>query len=642
MTTTLLPDNRRGLTIRLAVLQYVIAAFFAALAVGFWIFQIAQHDKFLEMAENNRLRKVPLPAPRGLIVDREGRLLVDNQSTFSIVLDREQTKNIPEVLRTVAAATGVSEAQLRDTVNRRRKDPTYRPIVLIENATLPQVIAISARSLELPGVHYQPVPSRRYPDHAAAHLFGYVGEVSDAQLQKTDYEGIDPGTIVGQAGVEQAYNRLLMGIEGNKQVVVNSVGREIQEVKKEDPIEGHRVQLTIDADIQKAVDDGISASGFNGAGIVLDPRDGQILAFTSHPAYDPNAFAAGIDRTTWAALNTDPLKPLQDRALQGRYSPGSTFKMAVALAGLEEGVITPSFQVHCAGSATFYGHPFACWAKSKGGHGTIDLRRAIEQSCDVYFYTVANMLGIDKINKWATLLGLGVKSNIDLPNELVGLVPSTEWKREKMHEKWYAGETISVGIGQGQVSVTPIEMAVYAATLANAGTRVTPHLLKAIDEGNGWKPVPAPPPQSKVEVDPVKMQAVRDGMWGVVNGGGTGYAAKIAGHDVAGKTGTAQVVSNTNRRALQAKYKDVDFRDHGWFVFFAPRDNPTIAGVIFLEHGIHGPNAASVAHHVLDTYFAKVDGKPLPPPPTHDDLHISYKDPYARGGAPVGSGGGQH
>jgi len=564
------------------------------------------------------------------------------QSTFSIVLDREQTKNIPEVLRTVAAATGVSEAQLRDTVNRRRKDPTYRPIVLIENATLPQVIAISARSLELPGVHYQPVPSRRYPDHAAAHLFGYVGEVSDAQLQKTDYEGIDPGTIVGQAGVEQAYNRLLMGIEGNKQVVVNSVGREIQEVKKEDPIEGHRVQLTIDADIQKAVDDGISASGFNGAGIVLDPRDGQILAFTSHPAYDPNAFAAGIDRTTWAALNTDPLKPLQDRALQGRYSPGSTFKMAVALAGLEEGVITPSFQVHCAGSATFYGHPFACWAKSKGGHGTIDLRRAIEQSCDVYFYTVANMLGIDKINKWATLLGLGVKSNIDLPNELVGLVPSTEWKREKMHEKWYAGETISVGIGQGQVSVTPIEMAVYAATLANAGTRVTPHLLKAIDEGNGWKPVPAPPPQSKVEVDPVKMQAVRDGMWGVVNGGGTGYAAKIAGHDVAGKTGTAQVVSNTNRRALQAKYKDVDFRDHGWFVFFAPRDNPTIAGVIFLEHGIHGPNAASVAHHVLDTYFAKVDGKPLPPPPTHDDLHISYKDPYARGGAPVGSGGGQH
>jgi penicillin-binding protein 2 len=634
-----MPDNRRGLTIRLAVLQYLIAVTFAALAVGFWIFQIAQHDKFLEMAENNRLRKVPLPAPRGLIVDREGRLLVDNQSTFSIVLDREQAKNnVGSVLHTVAAATGVSEAQLRDTVNRRRREPTYRPIVLIENASLPQVAAIMARRLELPGVLWQQVPSRRYPSNdTAAHLFGYVGEVSDAQLQKADYEGIEPGTIVGQAGVEQSYNKVLMGTEGNKTVVVNSVGREIQKLREDDPIEGHRVQLTIDADIQKAVDDGITASGFQGAGIVLDPRNGEVLAFTSHPAYDPNAFAAGIDRNTWAALNNDPLKPLQDRALQGRYSPGSTFKMAVALAGLEEGVITPDFHVHCAGSATFYGRPFACWAKSKGGHGTIDLRHAIEQSCDVYFYTVANMLGIDRINKWATLLGLGVKSNIDLPNELVGLVPSTKWKLETKHEKWYAGETISVGIGQGQVSVTPIEMAVYAATLANAGTRVTPHLLKAIDQGNGFKAVPPPPPQSKVDVDPAKMQAVRDGMWGVVNGGGTGGRARIAGHDVAGKTGTAQVVSNTNRRALQAKYKDVDFRDHGWFVFFAPRDNPTMAGVIFLEHGIHGPNAASVAHHVLETYFAKVDGKPLPPPPTHEDLHLDYKDPFARG---VGSGGG--
>jgi penicillin-binding protein 2 len=639
MSSTLMPDNRRGLTIRLTVLQYVVAAAFAALAVGFWVFQIAQHDKFLEMAENNRLRRVPLPAPRGLIVDREGRVLVDNQSTFSIVLDREQTKNIPEVLRTVAAATGVSEAQLRDTVNRRRKDPTYRPIVLIDNATLPQVIAISARALELPGVHYEPVPSRRYPENAAAHLFGYVGEVSDVQLQKADFEGIDPGTIVGQAGVEQAFNKALMGTEGNKTVVVNSVGREIQEVKKDDPIEGHRVQLTIDADIQKAVDDGISASGFNGAAVILDPSNGDVLAFTSHPAYDPNSFAAGIDRNTWQALNSDPLKPLQDRALQGRYSPGSTFKMAVALAGLEEGVITPDFKVHCTGSANFYGRPFACWAKKKGGHGTIDLRHAIEQSCDVYFYTVANMVGIDKINKWATLLGLGVKSGIDLPNELVGLVPSSKWKMETKHEKWYAGETISVGIGQGQVSVTPVSMAVYMATLANGGTRVTPHLLKAVDGGTGWKPVPPPPPQSQVAVDPDKLQAIRDGLWMVVNGAGTGGTARIQGHDVSGKTGSAQVISNQGRVAAQRAGKGGDLRDNGWFVFFAPRDKPTIAGVVFLEHGIHGGNAARVAHHILATYFAKVDGKPLPPPPSHDDLHLDYSDPYAKGG-PVGSGGG--
>ncbi len=312
--------------------------------------------------------------------------------------------------------------------------------------------------------------------------------------------------------------------------------------------------------------------------------------------------------------------------------------MAVGLAGLEEGVITPSFQVHCTGGATFYGRYFKCW--KKGGHGSIDLRHAIEQSCDVFFYTVGNMLGVDRINKWATLFGLGVKSNIDLPNEVVGLVPLTAWKAEHTREKkWYAGETISVAIGQGQVSVTPISLAVYTATLANGGTRVTPHLLKAVDDGQGLKPVPAPPPQSQVEVTAEKLQAIRDGMWLVVNGGsGTGARARVPGKDVCGKTGTAQMISNTGRAASRSTK---NLRDHGMFTFFAPRDNPEIAGVVFLEHGIHSANAASVARHILDTYFAKKDGKPLPPPPTREGLHLDLRDPFARAGTP-GAGGGQH
>jgi len=394
--------------------------------------------------------------------------------------------------------------------------------------------------------------------------------------------------------------------------------------------------LTIDADIQRAIEDGFAASEFNGAAVVLDPRNGEVLGFTSRPSFDPNSFAGGIDRATWASLNVDELKPLQNRALQGTYSPGSTFKMAVGLAGLEEGIITPEFTVHCGGGANFYGRYFKCWRA--GGHGTVNLKTAIEQSCDVYFYTVGNMLGVDRINKWATLFGLGVRSNIDLPNERVGLVPSTEWKKTQREKKWYAGETISVAIGQGQVSVTPVSMAVYTATLANGGTRVTPHLLKAVHDGKAWKPVEAPPPQSKVDVSAEKLQAVRQGMWGVVNGGGTGGRARIEGHDVCGKTGTAQVISNAGRLAAARSGKNL--RDHGWFIFFAPRDNPTIAGVVFLEHGIHGPNAASVAHHILATYFAKQDGKPVPPPPTHEDLRLDYKDPYARGAAPV-EGGGQ-
>ena len=627
MSTNLLPDDRRSLGTRLTALQYIVAVAFAALAVGFWIFQVAQHEKFREMAENNHLRRLPLPAPRGVLLDRDGRVLVENRNIFNIALVREQTKNIDETLRALAAATGVDEAQLRETVARRRREPSYRPIVLVENASLEQVVAVWARQWELPGIIYQEVPSRRYrADAMAAHLFGYVGEITEAQLQRDEFEGVDSGTIVGQAGIEQAYNRLLMGTEGNKTVVVNSVGREIREVGKEEPKEGRRLQLTIDADVQKAIEDAFAASGFNGAAVVLDPRNGEVLGFSSRPAYDPNAFAAGIDRATWSALNTDELKPLQNRALQGRYSPGSTFKMAVGLAGLEEGIITPDFRVSCGGGANFYGRYFKCW--KKGGHGSIDLRHAIEQSCDVFFYTVGNMLGVDRINKWATLFGLGVKSNIDLPNELTGLVPSTQWKATQREKKWYAGETISVAIGQGQVSVTPVSMAVYASTLANGGVRVTPHLLRAVDEGTGWKPVPPPAPQSVVDVSPEKLHAIRDGMWMVVNAAGTGGTARIPGHDVCGKTGSAQVISNQGRVAAARSGKDL--RDNGWFVFFAPRDNPQIAGVVFLEHGIHGGNAARLSHHILDVFFAKKDGKPLPPPPTREDLRLDLSDPYAR------------
>jgi penicillin-binding protein 2 len=626
-----MPDDRRSLTLRLSTLQYLVAGVFAALAVGFWIFQIAQHEKFREMAENNRTRRLPLPAPRGVLLDRDGKVLVENHDTLNIAIVREQTKNVNEVLSTLAFATGVPEAQLKDIVNRRRREPGYRPIVLIENATPEQFAAYMARRLELPGIIYEEVPARRYPaSDMAAHVFGYVGEVTEPQLQRADYKGVEPGSIVGQAGVELSYNKLLMGVDGSKTVVINSVGREISLLDNQLPTMGRPMQLTIDADVQKATEDGFAATGFNGAAVVLDPRNGEVLSFTSLPAYDPNAFAAGINRSTWAALNTDELKPLQNRALQGRYSPGSTFKMAVGLAGLEEGVITPDFRVNCGGGANFYGRYFKCW--QKGGHGSVDLRHAIEQSCDVFFYTVGNMLGVDRINKWATLFGLGVKSGIDLPNEVQGLVPSTEWKAQNTKEKkWYAGETISVAIGQGQVSVTPVSLAVYTATLANGGTRVTPHVVKAIDDGHGLKPVPPPPPQSQVEVTPEKLQAIRDGMWLVVNGGsGTARRAAIPGKDICGKTGTAQVISNQGRTSARTTTKNL--RDHGWFTFFAPRDNPEIAGVVFLEHGIHSANAASVAKHILQTYFAKKEGRPLPPPPTREDMRLDLRDPFARAG----------
>jgi penicillin-binding protein 2 len=619
-------EERRRVGLRLSVLQYVTVVLFSTLAISFWYLQVVQHDRFQEMADNNHQRTLPLRAPRGVLFDRDGRVLVENRHSYSISIVREHTKDINRTITLLSQVLGVQEGSVREIVERHRREPSYRPITIVQDATLAQVAAVTARRLstELPDIVVQQVPTRQYPDTLGAHMFGYVGEVNDLQVSNAD--DLKSGDIVGQSGVEKIYNAMLMGEDGAKKVVVNSTGREIRTLEEIAPTEGKRLQLTVDYDVQKAVEDAFAVSGFNGAAVVLDPSDGGVLAFASLPAYDPNSFAAGIDRSTWSQLMTDEDRPLNDRAIQGTYSPGSTFKMAVALAGLEEGIITPDFKVFCPGHANFYGRDFKCWKHA--GHGAIDLAHAIQQSCDVYFYTVGNMLGVDKINKWATLLGIGVKSGIDLPNEKQGLVPSTQWKRERMKEKWYAGETISVSIGQGQVSVTPVSMAVYMATLANGGTRVTPHLLKAVDDGSGWKPVPAPAAQSKIEIDPEKLDAIREGLWMVVNvPGGTGGTARIAGHDVAGKTGSAQVISNAGRMAARTTK---NLRDHGWFVFFAPKENPKIAGVIFAEHGIHGGNAARIAHHVLDTFFAKQDGRPLPPPPA--DLKLDLSDAMAQPG----------
>ena len=392
------------------------------------------------MADNNHMRRLPLPAPRGVLFDRHGDVMVDNQSMFNIAVVREQTGNLDTTLRVLSEATGVPEAQLRETMSRRRGEPKYRPMVLIENATFEQVVAARARQWELPGVFSQQVPTRKYlSDDMAAHLFGYVAEVNEAQLSKPEFEGLEAGAKVGQAGVEQAYNRLLMGTDGDRAVVVNSVGREIQEVPNglTDPVEGKRLQLTIDKDVQRATEEGFRHFGYNGAAVILDPNSGEVLSLVSLPAYDPNKFAMGIDLATWRSLNEDKLKPLQNRALQGRYSPGSTFKIAVAVAGLEEGVVTPNTTVFCPGGANFYGRFFKCHLA--GGHGTVDMRHAIEKSCNTYFYTVGNMLGVDRIHKWASALGLGERSGIDLPNEIRGIMPSTEWKQRTTGEKWYAG-----------------------------------------------------------------------------------------------------------------------------------------------------------------------------------------------------------
>jgi penicillin-binding protein 2 len=608
MAGPLAPD-RRLTAVRLTALSALVSVAFCLLAVAFWYFQVIENATYRRMAENNHVRRLALRAPRGVLFDRHGTLLVENREASTISILREHSANLDETIRRLAAVTGVDEQAIRETVRRHRGEPSYRPIVVIDDATMAQVSAVLARRLdiELPGVVVESVPTRRYPAVGlGAHVLGYVGEVGETQMAA---EGLRSGSVVGQSGVEKAYNRMLMGGDGERRVTVNSVGREIVTLDEVPASEGRRVRLTIDYDLQRAAEEAFHGLGYEGAAVILDPRSGEVLALVSLPAYDPNDFSTGIDRATWARLNTDRLRPLQNRAIQGRYSPGSTFKAVVAVAALEEGVITPEFTVTCRGGATFYGRFFKCHLK--GGHGTVDLRHAIEKSCNTYFYTVGNMVGVDRINKWATLLGLNGRTGIDLPNEADSLVPSTEWKKARTGEKWYAGETISVAIGQGQVSVTPAALATLYGAIANGGVHYPLRLLKATDDGHGWQAAEAPAARG-LALKPETVAALHDGLWMVVNGAGTGGRARVAGRDVAGKTGTAQVISLQGGRAAAGR-TEMDLRDHGWFAFFAPRDNPEIAGVILAEHGEHGSNAAPIARHVIETYFAKKAGlKPYP------------------------------
>lgn len=582
-----------------------VAAAFGLLALGFWNIQVGQHGRWSEVAENNHQRTVNVRAPRGVIFDRDGRVLVQNRHRLDIGLVQEQAPDLDGTLARLAAVTGTDARALRGVVE-SSDAPVYRTVVVVPDATLAQVAAVAARALEFPGVVFERNPARHYPGRTvAAHLFGYVGEATDSQIRAGDDERIRAGAMIGQSGVEHAYNRLLMGDDGARRIAVNSIGREIETLDESPPAEGRQLQLTIDLDVQQAAEEAFARAGFNGAAVALDPQSGEVLVLASLPGFDPNDFVAGIDASTWTALNDDSRKPLQNRALQGRYSPGSTFKVAMAAAALEEGVVTPDFRVDCKGGGTFYRRFFRCHAR----HGVVAMDEALEKSCNTYFYTLGSMTDIDAIHRWATALGLGVLTGVDLPHEVLGLMPSRAWKREARAERWYPGETISVSIGQGAVSVTPMSLAVMMATVANGGRRVTPHLLKATREQGRWVEAARPAP-ARVDLRPETVETIRRGLWMAVNGQGTARRARIPERDVIGKTGTAQVVSLQGRSAAAGAGQEV--RDHGWFVFAAPRNDPEIAGVVFAEHGEHGYLAAPIAKHMIETYFAKQEGRPLP------------------------------
>ena len=589
--------------IKLTVIQYVIVGVLLVLLSGLWRLQILGANNYRALAEQNRIRKVPILAPRGKLFDREGRLIVDNYPSVSCFLVREQGHDYTSDLPLIARGLHMTVDQLEAILKHYRLAPKYQPLPLKQDITPDEVEFIEAHRDEFPELETVDEQRRLYPrDGFAAHLIGYVGEVSEDMLNNDPkYAYYEPGDVVGKSGIEQSYDQLLRGKDGSRDVIVDSHGREVGELGTEPATPGQSLKLTIDLDIQKAAE--IALGSRNGAMIALDPHTGEILAMVSRPVYDPNAFAVRISRDEWSKLITDPNHPLLNKAIQAQLAPGSTFKILMAAAGLQEG-IAQDLKVHCPGGASFYGHYFKCWLK--GGHGEVGISKGIYQSCDVFFYTLAEKLGIDRIALWAHRYGLGQKTGVDLPNEVAGTMPSTEWKMKNYHQKWYAGETISVGIGQGAIAATPIQMARAIAGIASGGVLKRPHLVFP-DE------MPAEYRQAELDSFPGSgdqaaslaadnWETITDAMAVVTGPGGTDPSAHLEGIDFAGKTGSAQVASNA---FLARTGKTHSMKDNAWFVGVAPRRNPDIVVCTLMESGEHGRFAGRLAAQVIAAYVDK-------------------------------------
>lgn len=604
-------EDLRAVQARLAVVQYAVIGLLVLLAVSFWHMQVLRQRYYRGLAENNRIRVVPIAAPRGPLLDRDGRPLVENRPSFNVVLAPEQSQDLDDTVRRLAQVLQVGEAALRERLARRTAP--FNPVVVKTDASLEEVAALEARRFELPEASIQVVPVRSYPlAAAAAHALGRVGEVSERQLRYPEFADLKPGDLVGQAGIESQYNRALMGQDGYRRVIVNSRGLEKDEAERRAPRDGPSLTLTLDADLQRAMERAFQ--GRAGSAVALDPASGEVLAMTSTPAYDPNQFTMGIEPAVWNELTNDPETPLMNRVLQGQYAPGSVFKIVMAVAALEEHLITPARSFYCPGYLSIYDNVFRCHKAE--GHGMVNLRRALAQSCNVYFYNVGVQLEIERITRYARLLGLGVRTGVDLPGEAAGLVPSPEWKQRTQHLPWYAGETVSVAIGQGQLTATPLQLARLAAAIANGGRLVRPRLVRAI----GGRP-PEPYPPRDLGIHPETLAAVKDGLCAVVNDQGTGWRARLEGIEVCGKSGSAQVVSHAR---LSRSSPAAGLQSHAWFVAFAPADKPRIALAVLVEHGGGGGLAAApVAREILAAFFKVPPGPGPPEGPIEPDLEVA-------------------
>jgi len=587
--------------IKIAVVLFLIGISVLVMRLGY--LQIVKGSEFKKKSENNSIRFRQIKPLRGLIMDRNGVVLVDNKPSFDVLYIPTKNKGnelsverLKELYKSRSLDFSYDQSALEDV-------KLYLPIKLEKNVSMEKVALVETNALNLPGIYIDVSPVRLYLDgEILAPIIGYTGEISREDIEKSN-DKYAYGDVLGKHGLEKFFDPYIRGRRGAELVEVNVHGKEIKNLGKIDPASGYNMVLTIDSELQKAAWQALE--GRAGSAVVLDTRDGSVLAMVSSPSFDPNLFNSGISNEQWDELQNNPFAPLSNKAISGQYPPGSTYKLIVAAAALEEGVITPDTKVLCKGSFTLGNRTYRCW--NKHGHGYVDLHKAIVESCDVYFYTVGKMLGVDTIAKYARLFGLGEAAGIDLPGEKSGLVPTKDWKLKRKKSAWQIGETISISIGQGFDLVTPLQLANAFSAFANGGTLWKPYLVKYIESTDGkiYKEF-LPEKKGELKLSSKTVEILNSALWGVVNEpGGTGHAASLPGRDVCGKTGTSQVMGlPADEKARRRKILGAFQKDHALFACFAPLKNPEIAVAVILENaGGGGAVAAPVARRILSAYF---------------------------------------
>lgn len=587
---------------RLRIASMLLVFFAAILVIRLWYLQILNGNEYFELSENNRTRLHWLNAPRGMISDRQGRPLIANRPYFNVTLAREDAPNPEELLHRLAAILDVDVNTLLDRIREGEDYPRYVPILLKEDIDWKTLVSIENHLYDLPGIRIDVLPSREYLyENLGSHLFGYLGRINEKELREGE-GGYQRNDQLGKLGLEKIYEKQLRGEPGRRYIEVDAQGFEQREVSVQQPLPGSDLKLTIDRDLQDTAEEALDQKA--GAAVVMEVTTGRILALASSPPLELNKFVGGISTQNWNEMQKNEMKPLTNKATQGQYPPGSTYKMVVALAGLSEGVINADTTFFCNGAMQFKGRDYHCWKKH--GHGTVSLERALAESCDVFFYSVGMKVGVDKLAQYAKGLGLGEPTGIGLENEKGGVVPSVEWKKRRYGQVWHEGETMSISIGQGYDLATPLQICQMTSTLVNGGIRYRPQLIEAVMDADGKVAKGFEPIVDGHALGNAKSLAlIRAGMVAAVNTAhGTATIAKSNSMLVGAKTGTAQVVKVEQYKHLKEKDIPYKYRDHAWFTCFAPADKPEIAITVLVEHGLHGATGAGpVARKLLKEYF---------------------------------------